>query len=43
MSLTVRIPAPLRGRAGGARTVPLEATSLAELRCALAESYPYGG
>lgn len=40
MSLTVRIPAPLRGRAGGARTVPLEASSLADLRRALAERYP---
>lgn len=40
MSLTVRIPAPLRARAGGERTIPLEATSLAELRRALAERYP---
>ena len=40
MSLTVRIPAPLRARAGGERTVPLEATNLAELRRALAERYP---
>jgi len=40
MSLTVRIPAPLRARAGGARIVQLEATSLAELRRALAEGYP---
>lgn len=40
MTITVRIPAPLRARAGGARTVQLEATSLAELRRALAEGYP---
>lgn len=40
MSLTVRIPTPLRARAGGARTVPLEANSLSELRRALAEHYP---
>ena len=40
MSLTVRIPAPLRGRAGGERTIPLEATSLADFRRALAERYP---
>ena len=40
MSLTVRVPAPLRGRAGGARTVPLEATSLVGLRRELADRYP---
>lgn len=40
MSLTVRVPAPLRDRAGGARTIPVEAASLAELRRTLAERYP---
>lgn len=40
MSLTVRIPAPLRARAGGARTVALEASSLSDLRRALAERHP---
>lgn len=40
MTLTVRVPAPLRERAGGARTIPLEAATLAELRRGLAERYP---
>ena len=40
MSLTIRIPSPLRAVAGGARTLPIEASSLPELRRALRERYP---
>ncbi|MGI8877942.1 MAG: MoaD/ThiS family protein [Candidatus Limnocylindria bacterium] len=40
MSLTIRIPAPLRERAGGARTLPIDATTLADLRRGLADRYP---
>lgn len=40
MSLTIRVPSPLRAAAGGARTLPLEASSLPELRSALRATYP---
>ena len=40
MSLTVRVPSPLRAAAGGARTLPIDAASLPELRRALRERYP---
>lgn len=40
MSLTIRVPSPLRAAAGGARTLPIEASSLPELRRALRERYP---
>lgn len=40
MSLTVRVPSPLRAAAGGAKTLPIEAGSLPELRRELRERYP---
>lgn len=40
MSLTIRVPSPLRAAAGGARTLPIEAASLPELREALRSRYP---
>lgn len=40
MSLTIRVPSPLRAAAGGARTLPIEAASLAELRRELRARYP---
>lgn len=40
MSLTIRVPSPLRAAAGGARTLPIEAASLPELRSALRSMYP---
>jgi len=40
MSLTIRVPSPLRSAAGGARTLPIEASSLPELRRAMREQYP---
>lgn len=40
MSLTIRVPSPLRAAAGGARTLPIEAASLPELRRELRARYP---
>jgi len=40
MSLTIRVPSPLRAASGGARTLPIEAASLPELRSALRTRYP---
>ncbi len=40
MSLTIRVPSPLRAAAGGARTLPIEAASLPELRRELRLRYP---
>ena len=40
MSLTIRVPSPLRAAAGGARTLPIEAASLPELRRELRSRYP---
>lgn len=40
MSLTIRVPSPLRDSAGGARTLPIEAGSLPEFRRELRVRYP---
>lgn len=40
MGLTIRVPSPLRDTAGGARTLPIEARSLPELRRELRARYP---
>jgi molybdopterin synthase sulfur carrier subunit len=40
MSLTIRVPSPLRAAAGGARTLPIDAGSLPELRRELRARYP---
>lgn len=40
MSVTVRLPTPLRSAVGGDRTIQLEATDLGSLRREIAERYP---
>ncbi len=43
MSVTVRLPAPLRSAVGGERTIQLDATDLASLQREIAERYPQLG
>jgi molybdopterin converting factor small subunit len=40
MSVTVRLPTPLRSAVGGERTIQLEATDLGSLQREIAERYP---
>ena len=40
MSVTVRLPTPLRSAVGGERTIQLEATDLASLQREIATRYP---
>ena len=40
MTLTIRVPSPLRAAVGGARTLPIQAASLPELRRELRARYP---
>ena len=40
MSVTVRLPTPLRSAVGGERTIEVEATDLASLQSEIAARYP---
>ena len=40
MSVTVRLPTPLRSAVGGERTIEVDATDLASLQRQIAERYP---
>jgi molybdopterin converting factor small subunit len=40
VSVTVRLPTPLRSAVGGERTIQLEATDLASLQREIADRYP---
>ncbi|HZP96257.1 MAG TPA: MoaD/ThiS family protein [Candidatus Limnocylindria bacterium] len=40
MSVTIRLPAPLRSTVGGKTTVPIDATDLRSLPDAIARQYP---
>ena len=40
MSVTVRLPTPLRAAVGGERTIELDATDLASLQSEIATRYP---
>jgi molybdopterin converting factor small subunit len=40
VSVTVRLPTPLRSAVGGERTIELDATDLASLPNAISERYP---
>jgi molybdopterin synthase sulfur carrier subunit len=40
MSVTIRLPTPLRGAVGGQTTVPIEAADLRSLPDAIARRYP---
>ena len=40
MSVTVRLPSPLRSAVGGERTIELHATDLASLQLEIATRYP---
>ena len=40
MSVTVRLPSPLRSAVGGQRTIELDATDLASLQLEIATRYP---
>ncbi|MEO8633092.1 MAG: MoaD/ThiS family protein [Chloroflexota bacterium] len=40
MSVTIRLPTPLRGAVGGERTIQVDATDLASLQREIASRYP---